>query len=38
MAVNILKSLINESESDLCRNEHCIVKIEQEKKLSLYRS
>ena len=38
MAVNIWKSLINESESDLCSNEHCIVKIELEKKLGLYRS
>ena len=38
MAVNIWKSLINESESDLCSNEHCIVKIKPEKKLGLYRS
>ena len=38
MAVNIRKSLINENESDLCSNEHCIVKIEPEKKLGLYRS
>ena len=38
MAVNIRKSLINKNESDLCSNEHCIVKIEPEKKLGLYRS